>query len=1060
MNRYIDELSGLYNRRYLKEKEKKEIKEFFSNNIPFSMAIIDIDNFKEINDTLGHLKGDRILREVAQFLKKNLRETDTIIRYGGDEFIWIMPNTKRQDAEGTCKRILKRCRESEFERLNITISAGISSYPDDEKSFEGLLKIADESLYDAKRSGRDRIGHREKKRIEIPVKAFIDRLDEKDRLKKFLLDKKGGTRLAIVKGNVGIGKTRLVREVLSELRGRGILWANCLSFTDTIAYYSIKELIKYKIHRKGKGILKNIPLAYKIEIGKLIPEVMKNIESKIESIEVVLDKYRLFESIRKVMEKGKSGQIIIIDNIQWIDKKSIEVIKYLTRTLNHNPIIFILRREEETEAIKNFISSLSQEIEVTELELNPFKYNTIKEIIKSILGEEPEKELIEYIVRESGGNPSFIEEIMRILEEERYLRIEDEKWKFKEPSEEIVPRSIEDVAMRKYRNLSKEAQNVLEIASVVGWFDVKVIKEITGYNEGHIIGLIEDISRVGMTKKARDRIEFGEEICRNAIYKRSVAGIEGMKLHRRVGDIIEEQNKGREKDIAEELAFHYYRGQEKEKGIRYCIEAGDRAREKYANNEAIRYYTWAMELLCDEEEVAKVKTGIDCLIKRARVLTLIGNNDSAIKDLEKGIKESRLISDKKKEANAICKISRIYQNTGRYREAIKEAKKCIDITEEIEDNVQTANALNVIALACLNLTEYDKSMKSFRESLKISRQTGNREGEARVLNNIGIIYFESGELQNALKFFEDGLKMAKEIGNKVFEGNMVGNIGNVYHALGDYSSALRFYEDSLKIIRDIGNKRGETLIISNVGIIHSQLGEYKIALKFFKDSIRIAREIGYKNQEASSLNGIGDIYCCLGNYDNALKFYMDAREIAEQINAGVKNLYNLLSIGDLYLAMNEMKKAKEFLDKAYKIAKDIDSKRLVSDVLVDLGNYHMEEKTLDEVKKILNELRKLQKELKLFSIEKEIRIMSGRYYTEIKNYSKAEKDFKEALKIFKKVKEKLNIGKVNYYLGKMELERGEKSRSKQYLSESLDIFKSINANEWQKKSEKALKNIP
>jgi diguanylate cyclase (GGDEF)-like protein len=91
---YIDDLTNCYNRRYLK-KMQCEIEEFQEKNVPFSLAMVDIDYFKDINDTHGHLKGDEVINKYAQFMKDALRTSDIVIRYGGDEFVCIMPNTTR-----------------------------------------------------------------------------------------------------------------------------------------------------------------------------------------------------------------------------------------------------------------------------------------------------------------------------------------------------------------------------------------------------------------------------------------------------------------------------------------------------------------------------------------------------------------------------------------------------------------------------------------------------------------------------------------------------------------------------------------------------------------------------------------------------------------------------------------------------------------------------------------------------------------------------------------------------------------------------------------------------
>jgi diguanylate cyclase (GGDEF)-like protein len=359
---YIDDLTNLYNRRYLKVLQKN-IQKFRNTNIPFSLVIVDIDHFKDINDTHGHQKGDKIIKEFAHFLKDTLRVTDTVVRYGGDEFICLMPHAQRKEVHQIYARILDRCKKKKFDNLNISISVGVASYPEDGEEFEELLKIADYSLYDAKRSGRARVGTIHKKRIELPTKACVGRKGEKEVLTTFLAQPKGYARAVLIEGTVGIGKTRLVKEALKTSENREILWSDCLKFFEGIPYYPIREIVKYKISRQGHEILKDLPLAFRIEIGKLVPEIMEDVKEKVDEVGLVMDKYRLYESIRRIFALGNIKKIIVIDNMQWADRESTEIIEYLLRSLRSFPItfVFIYRQEETSEVLDDFMTYISRE---------------------------------------------------------------------------------------------------------------------------------------------------------------------------------------------------------------------------------------------------------------------------------------------------------------------------------------------------------------------------------------------------------------------------------------------------------------------------------------------------------------------------------------------------------------------------------------------------------------------------------------------------------------------------------------------------------------------------
>ncbi len=509
---YKDELSGVYNRKYLEKQQNAVAGELVLKRIPFSVVMVDIDHFKEINDTHGHLKGDEVIKAFGTFLQDELRKSDAVIRYGGDEFVCFMPNTTRRDAEAIYRRILKKCKEQTFSGINISFSVGVASYPLDADDFDRLLGIADQVFYDAKRSGRGRLGTMQKRRIELPIPVFLNCRDEQELLKHFLADSKEGFGVAIIKGNVGIGKTRLTKEILSTIKGREIIWNDCLFLADTITYYPIRELIKYRIQQLGTKTFEDIPPIYRLEIGKLVPEIGVEIAEK--GVSFVQDKYRLYEGIKKVIEVGDRPKVIVIDNIQWIDQESIEIMRYLIRALNQYAIVFVFiyRIEEETEFLKNLFLSINREVDVKEICLNALTRVDIERGLQAIIGEEPEHALIDYVVRESGGIPYFVEEIMRGLYDKRYLIIEEDTWAFTEPDKEIVPKSLEDITLRKYNSLSKEARSVLDVASVMGRFDVQILMSLTGYNEGEIVGFINDISRLGLVKYTQDRFEFLEAL--------------------------------------------------------------------------------------------------------------------------------------------------------------------------------------------------------------------------------------------------------------------------------------------------------------------------------------------------------------------------------------------------------------------------------------------------------------------------------------------------------------------------------------------------------------------
>lgn len=157
-----DSLTGLFNKRYFLENLTKEFKSTMRYQTPVSLIMIDLDNFKPVNDQFGHQAGDVVLREIASLLVRSLREIDVPARYGGDEIAIILPETVMEQAFFVAKRIKRLIEERPIrfggKCIQVTASFGISSCPNPQiKTVEDMIMAADRALYEAKRDGRNRI---------------------------------------------------------------------------------------------------------------------------------------------------------------------------------------------------------------------------------------------------------------------------------------------------------------------------------------------------------------------------------------------------------------------------------------------------------------------------------------------------------------------------------------------------------------------------------------------------------------------------------------------------------------------------------------------------------------------------------------------------------------------------------------------------------------------------------------------------------------------------------------------------------------------------------------
>ena len=158
----LDPMTGVPNLRFFQQELHNQIQRMQLTNRPLSLAVIDLDNLKEINDRHGHLIGDQVLRALARHLSNQLRSGDVLARYAGDEFVAIFPDVDEGTAMDIARRLLDTTRQHPFEdesgaEIRLSVSIGVASYPQDASTSSDLLHIADMAMYAAKESGRNRV---------------------------------------------------------------------------------------------------------------------------------------------------------------------------------------------------------------------------------------------------------------------------------------------------------------------------------------------------------------------------------------------------------------------------------------------------------------------------------------------------------------------------------------------------------------------------------------------------------------------------------------------------------------------------------------------------------------------------------------------------------------------------------------------------------------------------------------------------------------------------------------------------------------------------------------
>ncbi|MEI6044727.1 MAG: diguanylate cyclase [Chloroflexota bacterium] len=224
-----DPLTGLFSRSVFTDKTKEEYERANRYHLPFAILLLDLDHFKSVNDAFGHSRGDQVLVEFAHRAQTIARASDFIFRYGGDEFVLLLPHTNRIEATALAQRLLDVVKVSSFQgepALSVTISVGVAAFPEDGETLESIFEAADRRNYAAKRAGRACViahdpGPKTGQRLEQPSRV-LERDHALEQLQAFLGTLPNHARgLLLVRGLEGVGHTRFLEETSKAVHLRG-----------------------------------------------------------------------------------------------------------------------------------------------------------------------------------------------------------------------------------------------------------------------------------------------------------------------------------------------------------------------------------------------------------------------------------------------------------------------------------------------------------------------------------------------------------------------------------------------------------------------------------------------------------------------------------------------------------------------------------------------------------------------------------------------------------------------------------------------------------------------
>ena len=602
---FEDELTGIHNRRFLRSYLKHKVRWDSDKDFPLSLLMIDLDKFKEINDTHGHDTGDQVLTYMAALLKDVVGDRGIPIRFGGDEFVLLLPKAKRSDAWEMADRLLQRTWDRPFRLraggiiLPITMSIGVAAAPEDASDSRGLFQAADTALYHAKQSGRNQAASAGAIDLtKVFPKTALNRLiasgihgreEELAAVSEALQAlSQGQSQFVIVDGAPGMGKTAFLDTVRRNLTSNQALYIAKVVGDQKEAYrpyYLATRIVVALLNQrkdKGTGILQGLGSQEISYLSRILPQLTEG-ETAPPAEDDSATRQGIFATLAQFLPRIVDSRplVLIIDDLQFADEASLLLLRTLLQREGFalfvcgSTLEFLkLSADQEAPPLERFYSARQAELGIRRVKLKPLGGDDIAEYLRGVFPSLQMPDGFETdLARLTQGNPLFLGEIIRNLVADRKVNLVGQQWVIEPLEEGYLPRSLDEIVMQKIAALDEEGRQLLERASTLGEdIPVSVLTGSSELDENKVLEFLDRAEALGLISLDFDVNDETMRFLGKRVMEISYGAIDEdrrKKLHEQVGSYQEGLYQQRILPSASLLAYHFKRSANQEKARQY-----------------------------------------------------------------------------------------------------------------------------------------------------------------------------------------------------------------------------------------------------------------------------------------------------------------------------------------------------------------------------------------------------------------------------------------------------------------------------------------------------------
>lgn len=724
---------------------------------------------------------------------------------------------------------------------------------------------------------------------------FVGRGNEYGLLIGLIARLTAGTGYAVlVEGEPGIGKSRLLREVAryADAQDLPILATKCYEIERATPYQPVIDLVTRALDRVSDAALRTLAPVSLAELAALVSEVGERIRGlpQLSNDFPEARQARLSRAVDQLIEAARGGRpaVLMVDDIQWADDASAQVLHYLARHAAQRPILVIYAYRDEAidsdEQFAQLVEGLRRETDARRVPLARLGYADTASIVAALadanLGA---ADLAERLHRETEGNPFFLMSILHALSEgETQLepRASD--------APGLLPDALRSAVRVRLSHVPKAIRPLLEIAAVLGRrFDFDTLLDVTREPEAQLFDAVEALVKRRLLREEPEGgiYDFSHDKLREVVY-RDIGGARRRLLHRSVAEALERLGEDASHEREAQLAEHYEHAHVWSKALHYLVLAGEHSQTLFAMRDALHWLDRAVALSEAHPESLEARQRLAIYEQRGAARAQAGQTQGAVADMRRVIDALRARGEREKTRDALIQLGMAYRRADQYEEAT----------------------------ACLT------------EALTESRLMNDERHAADTLYHLGTVAWSTGQNDQAIAFHQEAVEICERtacadlVAVQAWHGR-----GEAHFANAEPAAAIECYTRSLELARGIGDKSYESenlMMIGHACVGTRGLGDYPRAMAHFEAALDIARAADLQWHFGPTLLGIDHVRACTGRYGEAwtgmqktLHWLESLRQVRYQLIA-----YDCIGRLLLDLGLNEL--AVEYLERGFALGRD------------------------------------------------------------------------------------------------------------------------------------------